>query len=67
MSKSDIKNKVTVNGEEFSIDENSSEEKKKYFSHLLDLNRKISSFQFNLEQLIIGRNSVIDLFKSIES
>ena len=39
------------------------DEQKILFSHCVDLDRKISSSQFNLDQLNVGKNAFITLLK----
>tara|TARA_R110000765_G_scaffold119200_1_gene214029 strand:+ start:28 stop:258 length:231 start_codon:yes stop_codon:yes gene_type:complete len=56
------KNKKTVqiNGKDYNEDE-LNEEQKILISHIADLERKIGSSQFNLNQLQVGRKAFVDL------
>lgn len=48
--------------------EDMTKEQRLYIRHLADLDRKISSAQFNIEQMQIGRNGFMELLKqSLES
>ncbi len=48
--------------------EDMTKEQQLYIRHLADLDRKISSAQFNIEQMQIGRNGFMELLKqSLES
>jgi hypothetical protein len=55
-------NTLVVGDKTLTCDENTPADKARLFSHVRDLTRKIDSFEFNLEQLHIGRNSAIELF-----
>ena len=58
---------ITVNNEEFFI-EDMTDEQKTMINHIADLNRKINSSQFNLEQLNFGKNAFVNaLSQSLES
>ena len=61
------KTPITINNEEFFI-EDMTDEQKTMVNHIADLNRKISSSQFNLEQLNFGKNAFVNaLSQSLES
>ena len=53
------KTPITVNNEEFFI-EDMTDEQKAMINHIQDLNRKITSSQFNLEQLNFGKNAFVN-------
>ena len=61
------KTPITINNEEFFI-EDMTDEQKTMINHIADLNRKINSSQFNLEQLNFGKNAFVNaLSQSLES
>ena len=53
------KTAITVNDEEFFI-EDMTDEQKAMINHISDLDRKIQSSQFNLEQLNFGKNAFVN-------
>ena len=53
------KTPITVNNEEFFI-EDMTDEQKAMINHIQDLTRKIESSQFNLEQLNFGKNAFVN-------
>ena len=53
------KTPVTINEEEFFI-EDMTDEQKAMINHIQDLTRKIESSQFNLEQLNFGKNAFVN-------
>ena len=53
------KTAITVNNEEFFI-EDMTDEQKAMINHIQDLTRKIESSQFNLEQLNFGKNAFVN-------
>jgi hypothetical protein len=57
------KNTITIDNVEYNVDELSNEQKI-IVNHLLDLDRKIGSSQFNLDQLNVGKNAFMNLFKN---
>lgn len=57
------KNTITIDNVEYNVDELSNEQKI-IVNHLLDLDRKIGSSQFNLDQLQVGKNAFMQLFKN---
>ena len=58
---------ITVNDEEY-IYEDMTDEQKALINHINDLDRKISTSQFNLEQLNFGKNAFVNaLSQSLES
>ena len=70
MSKKTIKKDktiITVNDEEF-VYEDMTDEQKALTNHIQDLDRKIGTSQFNLEQLNFGKNAFVNaLSQSLES
>ena len=57
------KNTITIDNVEYNVDELSNEQKI-IVNHLLDLDRKIGGSQFNLDQLQVGKNAFMQLFKN---
>ena len=58
---------ITVNDEEH-IYEDMTDEQKALINHINDLDRKIGTSQFNLEQLNFGKNAFVNaLSQSLES
>jgi len=53
------KTPITVNNEEFFI-EDMTDEQKAMINHIQDLDRKIQTSQFNLEQLNFGKNAFVN-------
>ena len=53
------KTPITINNEEFFI-EDMTDEQKAMINHIQDLNRKITTSQFNLEQLNFGKNAFVN-------
>ena len=61
------KTAITVNDEEFFI-EDMTDEQKAMINHIQDLTRKIQSSQFNLEQMNFGKQAFInDLSQSLNT
>ena len=50
---------ITVNNEEFFV-EDMDDEQKALLNHIADLDRKIGTSQFNLEQLTFGKNAFVN-------
>tara|TARA_R110000824_G_scaffold104442_1_gene247938 strand:+ start:84 stop:296 length:213 start_codon:yes stop_codon:yes gene_type:complete len=50
---------ITVNNEEFFIDD-MTDEQKAMINHISDLDRKIGTSQFNLDQLTFGKNAFVN-------
>jgi len=50
---------ITVNNEEFFIDD-MTDEQKAMINHIQDLDRKIGTSQFNLDQLNFGKNAFVN-------
>jgi len=59
----DTKNAIFIDNVEYDHD-SLSDEQKVLFSHCLDLDRKISSAQFNLDQLRIGKDAFFGMLKN---
>ena len=59
--------KVTINDKEYIV-EDLSDEQKAMINHIADLDRKINSSKFNLEQLTFGKDAFFNsLNASLES
>lgn len=54
------KTPVTINDKEYNF-EDLTEEQQVLFNHVIDLNRKIASAQFNLDQLGVGRQAFLNM------
>ena len=52
-------NVITVNDKEYDVD-SMTDTQKTLLNHVSDLERKISTTQFNLDQLVIGRSAFVD-------
>ncbi len=58
---------ITVNNEEY-VYEEMTDEQKGLINHINDLDRKIGSSQFNLEQLMFGKDAFVNaLSQSLEA
>jgi hypothetical protein len=51
---------ISINDTEYSVDD-LSQEQVAMVNHVSDLDRKISSAQFNLDQLNVGRNAFMNM------
>ena len=56
------KTPITINDVEYSF-EDLTPEQQNLFNHCIDLDRKISSSQFNLDQLLVGKQAFIKLLE----
>ena len=56
----DKKNPITVNNVEYDL-ENFSDQQKMMVNHIADLDRKLSSARFNVQQLEVGREAFINM------
>ena len=52
------KNTITVNDVEYNVDD-FTDEQKILLNHVTDLDRKLGNAQFNLDQLMVGREAFI--------
>ncbi len=57
------KKTVSINGTEYKEDQ-LTDQQKVMINHVADLDRKIGSTQFNLEQLQVGRKAFMDMLES---
>jgi protein tyrosine phosphatase (PTP) superfamily phosphohydrolase (DUF442 family) len=62
MSENTKKTQITINDVEYFY-EDLAENQKTLFSHCVDLDRKISSAQFSLDQLQVGKKAFIDMLE----
>ena len=62
-NKKENKPLLNIDGAEYSVDE-LSDNQKLMVQHLSDLNRKIDSATFNLQQLQFGRQAFVDALKA---
>jgi len=53
---------VTIDNVEYTL-ENLTPEQQQLFSHCIDLDRKIDSAKFNLDQLNVGKNAFFNMLK----
>ena len=51
---------ITVDNVEYNI-EDFTNEQRSFINHVMDLDRKINSTKFNLDQLTIGRNAFMNM------
>ena len=58
----DKKTPITIDNVDYNF-EDLTQEQQMLFNHCIDLDRKISSAQFNLDQLSVGKNAFMDLLK----
>ena len=57
---------VTINGTDYTEDQ-LTDQQKAMVNHVADLDRKIGSTQFNLDQLAVGKQAFMDMLtKSLE-
>jgi len=53
---------VVIDGEEFTYEE-MTKEQQMLVNHIADLDRKIGSMQFNLDQLNVGKQAFVNMLK----
>jgi hypothetical protein len=62
----DKKNPIVVNDVEYNLD-NMSDQQRIMINHIVDLDRKLSSARFNVQQLEVGREAFVNMLtKSLE-
>ena len=59
MSKKQKENSISINGEDHNLNDLSGEQKA-VINHIQDLDKKITSSQFNLEQLLFGKEAFMN-------
>ena len=63
----DKKTPITINDKEYMV-EDLTPEQQAMLNHINDLDRKLSSARFNLDQLAIGREAFVNMLaKSVET
>lgn len=62
MSENTKKTQITIDNVEYNYEDLTSDQQK-LFSHCIDLDRKIGSAQFQLDQLTVGKNAFISMLK----
>ena len=61
------KTPITVNDNEYFV-EDLTEEQQAMVNHVSDLDRKLASMRFNLDQLVVGREAFVNLLaQSLET
>jgi len=58
----DTKNSLTIDGVEYDP-ESFTDEQKTLVNHVIDLDRKLNSARFNLDQLSVGRETFLKMLK----
>jgi hypothetical protein len=54
---------ITIDGKEYTL-EDMTQEQQALVNHCLDLDRKIASAQFNLQQLQVGKDAFVNMLKN---
>jgi len=62
MSENTKKTQITIDDVEYNF-EDLTEEQQKMFQHCVDLDRKIGSAQFSLDQLSVGKQAFVKMLK----
>jgi hypothetical protein len=62
MSENTKKTQITIDEVNYYL-EDLSQDQQKMFQHCLDLDRKLNSAQFQLDQLLVGKQAFINLLK----
>ena len=57
-----IKSPITIDGVEYEID-SFDDNQKSLINHIMDLDRKVNSARFNLDQLQVGREAFFQMLK----
>lgn len=63
MSKTNTPQVITIDGTEFDAND-FNEQEVTYLNHCLDLDRKIGSTQFQLQQLMVGKDAFLNMLKA---
>ena len=63
MSKTNTPQVITIDGTEYDAN-NFNEQEVAYLNHLMDLDRKIGSTQFQLQQLMVGKDAFLNMLKA---
>jgi hypothetical protein len=62
MSENTKKTQISIDGKDFVL-EDMTQEQQLMVNHISDLDRKISSAQFSLDQLNVGKNAFVQMLK----
>jgi hypothetical protein len=62
MSENTKKTQITIDEVDYFL-EDLSQDQQKMFQHCLDLDRKLNSSQFQLDQLLVGKQAFINMLK----
>lgn len=62
MSENTKKTQISIDGQDFCI-EDMTEQQRLLVNHCLDLDRKIASAQFSLDQLNVGKQAFVKMLK----
>lgn len=63
MSKTNTPQVITIDGTEYNAND-FNEQEVMYLNHLMDLDRKIGSTQFQLQQLMVGKDAFLNMLKA---
>jgi hypothetical protein len=63
MSKTNAPQIITIDGTEYNVND-FNEQEVMYLNHLMDLDRKIGSTQFQLQQLMVGKDAFLGMLKA---
>lgn len=63
MSKTNTPQVITIDGTEYNAND-FNEQEVMYLNHLMDLDRKIGSTQFQLQQLMVGKDAFLNMLKT---
>ena len=62
MSENTKKTQITIDDVQYNYEDLTADQQK-LFSHCIDLDRKIGSAQFQLDQLTVGKNAFVSMLK----
>ena len=63
MSKTNTPQVITIDGTEYNAND-FNEQEVMYLNHIMDLDRKIGSTQFQLQQLMVGKDAFLSMLKA---
>ena len=63
MSKTNTPQVITIDGTEYNAND-FNEQEVTYLNHIIDLDRKIGSTQFQLQQLMVGKDAFLNMLKA---
>ena len=63
MGKTNTPQVITIDGTEYNAND-FNEQEVMYLNHLMDLDRKIGSTQFQLQQLMVGKDAFLNMLKA---